>query len=1591
MEYVSAEEPPGDSVDGPSSLKDSGVSAVGPPGDERRILHTLSSDLMAVSVPSHTLLRGSGAAVVGGGGNPQLSTSHSRSAPIPFQHLQGMDASGGLPAAAALSASSGGGRRPPGLEEEDGAPGAGPSSQTTLLVHSLSGTAVAGSSGQQHLHPAMFSFPAHGAGPLLALGSASAAASANVSLQHQQLQQLHQLRQQHSSSSTLLPLTASPLLLGASAGSAGAAAPSDLSAGPITTSVSPHPTGLITSHFPPHPHGHAFLSAAPQHASWLATGSASFDAPFGSVGGTVAAAPAFASSSFSFSPSSPSVSTTAEAAALAAAIAAVKVEPEPPAAESEALCHDARPETARVGGGRSGGERPALSEPAPSSSESSSVAHSPQTTAVGAAAGECNGAMGDTGPQEAGASGKPDSGVLLSIAPGFGTAASNVADPGRPSEDDAQATRLSDGSGAAQGQLSSGGVATPQVHAGASEGVASSTSLNSSPFSVRPSVVPVSLGSSFSSFPAFPSSASALAAAAVESLAALAAAAAVAGKASAKAAPSKRPRGRPKGSKDRAPRSRSGACPAGTEGRSDDGTLDARSSGAPPTVTLSANMLASACSATPEAAEREAVADDRQTAKRRRAGGGSSRKKKAAAGTAETASSGGGGLSDLGGSRDGDAPTEGGCSEATAGQLLHPFSAGQTSAFTGAALGTEEGVTDAAAPSSSVFDSSGISTAATSSSDSSAGDGLGGSGAVTILADMVSHGAEDSDPGVRNGSPCGARGHESGGVSQAATSLSPSVTHMPSPTSSGNGLLALCDAERVPSLKDAKAPADGLAGTDDTSPSSEADSSTGAAEDRPGGGTSDSGCAEGVGVAAGDATANLLTDRGDDEETKVGSEDRNRPRSRPPLSGEAVAWCGLGMVRAGGIRRSYSASFKLAVVAAAEGMNSNTKAAKQMGVTESLVRRWRMQKNVLEQLPGEKLSRRGRKHGKYVSLEQQLCLHVCAVQQQEGRILKDTEMRRLASEIAGTLEVSGFKASSTWCFRFKRRWGLDRVQATAAAAAAAVGGEEGAPSPSPTAVDVNVTGAVVSADTTGKPGEDSGCEDPSKTGPPVVGASGASPASGGLCGESSAASSGTPQQHEPATSHQENAGDASLEIGGNGRGRTTEGVSSPGIATVLVGSGAGGSQQQDQLQQQLHQQTNGEVSGGPESVLGVPLLPQQLLGSQHLLSLEQHQLQHLQLQLHLQQPLALQDPLRPSLRPPSTAPSEEDGSVVLLTPEQQQQQAALEQRLIELQKQQEELERQIEQHRLHQQFDAQTVSHPPPGDSSAERGEDVGSTEEQREQQLLFRQQLLLQQHQQLLVHQQQGTALGLLGVAGFSPSSGTGAGHGNEASTASRRGIIPHGLPDGLSPGTTDGSVGGRDGNSMGEEDVLELKRKNTAAAAVAAFLPQHLEEAAAAAFAAYGTTQQLHAQVHVDARRAGDPADSLHHDVQGSGSVLVEQQQQQQAAGGGGTPEPRKGAEDSDISQSQTGQVNVLGEACNRSGLIQSETPGAGAFDEQQRSLETQHAHRLQQQTGGIQLAGGHLAGQRLGDQRQHQDSEGLGGGPPDSACKSRELECS
>ncbi|PHJ22803.1 tc5 transposase dna-binding domain protein, partial [Cystoisospora suis] len=1150
---------------------------------------------------------------------------------------------------------------------------------------------------------------------------------------------------------------------------------------------------------------------------------------------------------------------------------------------------------------------------------------------------------------------------------------------------DLQASPLLDVGGADQGQLPPGGVATQQVHVGSGEVISTGTLLNSSSFSVRPSVVPSSLGPSFSSFPTFPSPASALAAAAVESLAALAAAAAAAEKATAKAAPSKRPRGRPKGSKDRAPRSRSGACAAGTEGGADGATSEVRSSSAPATVSSSANVLVSAPSAIPEVTEHKAVSEDRQVAKRRRTGAGNARKKKVAEGLDDAAPVVDGGLSDSGGGRGGDAPVEDSSSETAGGQLLHPRSAGRTPEFPGTAL--EPGEVTATLPPSGVFDSSGVSTAATSSSDNSPGDGPSGGTALTSLPDVVSHGVENTEQGRDRGGPPASRGDISGERAQAETCLSPPVAEL-GPAPSGSGLQALCDAETGPSRKEISLPVDLAEGADDNSQTSKACPVTPVDEDRPGGESHETGCAEEVAAVVGDTAISSVPEREGDEGIKAGSEDRNRARSRPPLSGEAVAWCGLGMVRAGGIRRSYSASFKLAVVAAAEGMNSNTKAAKQMGVTESLVRRWRMQKNVLEQLPGEKLSRRGRKHGKYVSLEQQLCLHVCAVQQQEGRILKDTEMRRLASEIAGTLEVSGFKASSTWCFRFKRRWGLDRVQATAAAAAAAAGVEDGAPSSMTTVNASGVGKSAVPGDAAGKPGTESGCEDANKTSP-VVGAPGTTPAPAALCGEDPASSSCT-QQEKPATLHQEADVGASLEIVGNGGGGTGEGVPSGGVPTVLVGSGASGGQQQDQLQQQLqqqlHQLTNGGIGGGPESVIGGPLLPQQLLGSQHLLNLEQHQLQHLQLQLHLQQPLGLQDPLRPSLRPPTNPQEEEDGSVVLLTPEQQQQQAALEQRLIELQKQQEELERQIEQHRLHQQFDAQPLSHAPPPGENGEGPENVDSSLPEDQRQLLFRQQLLLQQHQQLLVHQQHGSTLGLLAVAGFSPSSGTGAGRGNETTTDTGAGVVQQGSPG----GATDGGVQGREGSSMGETNEMELKSKNaaTAAAAVAAFLPQHLEEAAAAAFAAYGTTQQLHRQVHVDARGGSDSPESLGHDVQGSGVLLAEQRH---AAAGRAAAQPLKGGEDPDLSQSQARQANVLGDPCSRDGTVQSETSPTGAFDEQQQSLQTQHAHQLQQQTLGLSLTAADVTAQRLRDQRSHRDSEGLGGVSAGLAGKARELECS
>lgn len=58
-------------------------------------------------------------------------------------------------------------------------------------------------------------------------------------------------------------------------------------------------------------------------------------------------------------------------------------------------------------------------------------------------------------------------------------------------------------------------------------------------------------------------------------------------------------------------------------------------------------------------------------------------------------------------------------------------------------------------------------------------------------------------------------------------------------------------------------------------------------------------------------------------------------------------------------RKSYTASFKLAVIEKAETIG-NRAAAREYEIDEKCIRRWRQQKNVLKHMPKQKKAHRGR-------------------------------------------------------------------------------------------------------------------------------------------------------------------------------------------------------------------------------------------------------------------------------------------------------------------------------------------------------------------------------------------------------------------------------------------------------------------------------------------------------------------------------------------------------------------------------------------------------------------------------------------------------
>ncbi|XP_049275014.1 uncharacterized protein LOC125759811 isoform X1 [Rhipicephalus sanguineus] len=127
-------------------------------------------------------------------------------------------------------------------------------------------------------------------------------------------------------------------------------------------------------------------------------------------------------------------------------------------------------------------------------------------------------------------------------------------------------------------------------------------------------------------------------------------------------------------------------------------------------------------------------------------------------------------------------------------------------------------------------------------------------------------------------------------------------------------------------------------------------------------------------------------------------------------------------------RRSYTATFKRAAILRAEETN-NCAAGRKFGVSERIVRQWRLQRNEIFACDTKRRGFRGPKSGRFPELETKLAAYVTELRERSVMVTGEMVMRRarvLASQ-AGIAKAH-FKASRAWASRFLKRAGLATTQ-----------------------------------------------------------------------------------------------------------------------------------------------------------------------------------------------------------------------------------------------------------------------------------------------------------------------------------------------------------------------------------------------------------------------------------------------------------------------------------------------------------------------------------------------------------------------------------
>ena len=116
--------------------------------------------------------------------------------------------------------------------------------------------------------------------------------------------------------------------------------------------------------------------------------------------------------------------------------------------------------------------------------------------------------------------------------------------------------------------------------------------------------------------------------------------------------------------------------------------------------------------------------------------------------------------------------------------------------------------------------------------------------------------------------------------------------------------------------------------------------------------------------------------------------------------------------------KSYDAAFKLKVTAYAEE-HGNRAAGREFCINESMVRRWRKQKDELKKTKKTKKAFRGAK-ARWPALEEKVELWVNE-QRAAGRGVSTISIRLKAKTLATEMDIKEFQGGPSWCFRFMRR------------------------------------------------------------------------------------------------------------------------------------------------------------------------------------------------------------------------------------------------------------------------------------------------------------------------------------------------------------------------------------------------------------------------------------------------------------------------------------------------------------------------------------------------------------------------------------------